>query len=205
MRFAPDGSFFMSAVAAATLLLAWLSRWTLIVTLPLAALVFWFFRDPERSPQGDGLVSPADGEVIEICETEHPYTGKALKVGIFMNVFSVHVNRMPSAGTIEYLEYAPGKKWFANADKASLENERMYVGYSSADGPVLLTQIAGLVARRIVCRLKKGDRLERAQRFGMIKFGSKVDVYLPLSLKCTAEIGQKVTAGQTVIAVRGQK
>ena len=139
--------------------------------------------------------------MIEIYETEHPYTGKALKVGIFMNVFSVHVNRMPSAGTVEYLEYVPGKKWFANADKASLENERMYVGYSSADGPVLLTQIAGLIARRIVCRLKKGDRLERAQRFGMIKFGSKVDVYLPPSLKCTAKIGQKVAAGQTVIAV----
>lgn len=202
MKFAPDGYFFMSAVAAVTLLLAWLSRWTLIVMLPLAALAFWFFRDPERTPEGVGLVSPADGEVIEICETEHPYTGKALKIGIFMNVFSVHVNRMPSAGTIEYLEYVPGKKWFANADKASLENERMYVGYSSEDGPVLLTQIAGLVARRIVCRLKKGDRLERAQRFGMIKFGSKVDVYLPLSLKCTAKVGQKVTAGQTVVAVR---
>lgn len=202
MKFAPDGYFFMAAITAVTLLLTWLSHWTLTVMLPLAALVFWFFRDPERMPQGPGAVSPADGEVIEIYETEHPYTGKALKVGIFMNVFSVHVNRMPSSGTIEYLEYVPGKKWFANAGKASLENERMYVGYLSADGPVLLTQIAGLIARRIVCRLKKGDRLERGQRFGMIKFGSKVDVYLPLSLKCTVKIGQKVTAGQTVIAAK---
>ncbi len=200
MKFAPDGYFFMAAVFAATLLLAWFCRWTLVVMLPLLAVVVWFFRDPERVPEGPGLVSPADGEVVEIYETEHPYTGKALKIGVFMNVFSVHVNRMPSAGTIEYLEYVPGKKWFANADKASLENERMYVGYRSEHGPVLLTQIAGLVARRIVCRLKKGDVLDRAQRFGMIKFGSKVDVYLPLSLSCRVKIGQKVRAGQTVIA-----
>ena len=117
-----------------------------------------------------------------------------------MNVFSVHVNRMPSSGTIEYLEYAPGKKWFANADKASLENERMYVGYRDEHGPVLLVQIAGLVARRIVCRLRKGDSLERAQRFGMIKFGSKVDVYLPLTAKVTVKLGDQVYAGQTVIA-----
>lgn len=190
----------MAAVFVATLLLAWFCRWTLVAMLPLLAVVLWFFRDPERVPDGPGLVSPADGEVVEIYETEHPYTGRTLKIGVFMNVFSVHVNRMPSAGTIEYLEYVPGKKWFANADKASLENERMYIGYRGEHGPVLLTQIAGLVARRIVCRLKKGDVLDRAQRFGMIKFGSKVDVYLPPSLSCRVKIGQKVRAGETVIA-----
>ena len=205
MKLARDGYPTIAALIFMTAGGGLISPWISACLFVPLCIVVWFFRDPERTPEGAGLVSPADGEVIEIYETEHPYTGKALKVGIFMNVFSVHVNRMPSAGTVEYLEYVPGKKWFANADKASLENERMYVGYSSADGPVLLTQIAGLVARRIVCRLKKGDRLERAQRFGMIKFGSKVDVYLPLSLKCTAEIGQKVAAGQTVIAVRGQK
>lgn len=200
MKFAPDGYAFMFGTFAVAVLLAFWCRWTLVLTLSVLAIVVYFFRDPERTPEGPGWISPADGKVIEIFETEHPYTGKALKIGVFMNVFSVHVNRMPSSGTIEYLEYAPGKKWFANADKASLENERMYVGYRDEHGPVLLVQIAGLVARRIVCRLRKGDSLERAQRFGMIKFGSKVDVYLPLTAKVTVKLGDQVYAGQTVIA-----
>lgn len=204
MRFAPDGYVFMFGTIAAAALLGLWRPWTLILGLPAAALVVWFFRDPERTPAGPGYVSPADGQVIEIFETEHPYTGRALKVGIFMNVFSVHVNRMPSDGEIEFLDYVPGKKWFANLDKASLENERMYVGYRSGGKRVLLVQIAGLVARRIVCRLKKGDRLSRAQRFGMIKFGSKVDVYLPLSAKLNVKLGDKVFAGQTVIAADGE-
>lgn len=204
MRFAPDGYVFMFGTIAAAALLGLWRPWTLILGLPAAALVVWFFRDPERTPAGPGYVSPADGQVIEIFETEHPYTGRALKVGIFMNVFSVHVNRMPSDGEIEFLDYVPGKKWFANLDKASLENERMYVGYRCGGKRVLLVQIAGLVARRIVCRLKKGDRLSRAQRFGMIKFGSKVDVYLPLSAKLNVKLGDKVFAGQTVIAADGE-
>ena len=204
MKFAPDGYIFMFGTFAVTLLLALWCRWTLVLMLPMLVIVFNFFRDPDRVPAGPGYVSPADGKVIEIFETDHPYTGKALKVGIFMNLFSVHVNRMPSSGEVEFLEYAPGKKWFANADKASLENERMYVGYRDEHGPVLLVQIAGLVARRIVCRLKKGDRLDRAQRFGMIKFGSKVDVYLPLTTKIKVKLGDQVFAGQTVIAEAGE-
>ena len=190
----------MACAAAVTVLLGLFSPWTPVVSLPILLLVVWFFRDPERTPEGEGFVSPADGKVVEIFETEHPYTGKALKVGIFMNVFSVHVNRMPTSGVIEYLEYVPGKKWFADADKASEDNERMYIGYASGRERVLLTQIAGLVARRIVCRLKKGDVLRRGERFGMIKFGSKVDVYLPLSATCLVKTGQNVKAGQTVIA-----
>lgn len=200
MKFAPDGYLFMACTAAVTVLLGLFSPWTPVVSLPILLLVVWFFRDPERTPEGEGFVSPADGKVVEIFETEHPYTGKALKVGIFMNVFSVHVNRMPTSGVIEYLEYVPGKKWFADADKASEDNERMYIGYASGRERVLLTQIAGLVARRIVCRLKKGDVLRRGERFGMIKFGSKVDVYLPLSATCLVKTGQNVKAGQTVIA-----
>lgn len=200
MKFAREGYFMMASTAVITLLSAFFCRPALWITLPLLALIVQFFRDPERTPDGAGFVSPADGKVVEIIETEHPYTGRATKIGIFMDVFSVHVNRMPSSGTIEYLEYVPGSKWFADAAKASEVNERMYVGYKSAHGPVLLTQIAGLLARRIVCPLKKQDRLERAQRFGMIRLGSKVDVYLPPDVKCTVQTGQKVKAGQTVIA-----
>ena len=200
MKLARDGYAAIFYVLAASALLALVSEYTLAATLPILLLVLWFFRDPERTPDGVGYVSPADGKVIEIYETEHPYTGKAVKIGIFMNAFSVHVNRMPSAGTVEYLEYAPGAKWFANAPKASSINERMYIGYSSERGRVMLVQIAGLLARRIVCRLKKGDSLERAERFGMIKLGSKVDVYLPVGTQVKVGIGQKVSAGKTIIA-----
>lgn len=200
MKLARDGYAAIKLLAVAALILAVISYYTLIVTVPIFLLVLCFFRDPERTPQGAGYVSPADGKVIEILQSEHPYTGKAIKIGIFMNLFSVHVNRMPSDGIIEYLEYAPGKKWFANAPKASSLNERMYIGYKSDKGNILLTQIAGLAARRIVCRLRKGTKLERAQRFGMIKLGSKVDVYLPVSSQVKVKVGQNVRAGETVIA-----
>ena len=200
MKFAPDGYRSIAVTCALTVVSLFLCSAALVVTLPLFALSVWFYRDPDRTPEGPGLTSAADGEVVEIFETEHPYMGKALKIGVFMSHLSVHVNRMPSDGEIQYLEYVPGRKWLASAEKASEVNERMYVGYQSEQGPVLVCQIAGLLARRIVCRLKKGDRLERAQRFGMIKLGSKVDVYLPLGVKCVVKVGQKVKAGQTVIA-----
>ena len=200
MKFAQDGYRSMAVTCALAVISLLFCKIALVVTLPVFALTLWFYRDPDRTPEGPGLVSAADGEVVEIFETEHPYTGKALKVGVFMSPLSIHVNRMPSDGEIQYLEYVPGKKWLASAEKASEENERMYVGYHSEQGNVLVCQIAGLLARRIVCRLKKGDRLEKAQRFGMIKLGSKVDVYLPLGVKCIVKVGQKVKAGQTVIA-----
>ncbi|MDY3868537.1 MAG: phosphatidylserine decarboxylase [Pyramidobacter sp.] len=200
MKFAPDGYRSMATTGILALLSIFLCPWSLAVTLPLFAVTFWFYRDPDRTPDGDGIVSAADGVVVEIFETEHPYTGRALKVGVFMNPFNVHVNRMPSSGEIQFLEYVPGKKWVASAEKASEVNERHYMGYMSEHGPVLVCQIAGLLARRIVCRHKKGEVLERAQRFGMIKLGSKVDVYLPLGVKCIVKVGQKVLAGKTVIA-----
>ena len=171
------------------------------LAVPLA-FVFWFFRDPDRVPAApNGFVSPADGKVVEIFEAEHEYTGKAMKIGIFMSGFDVHVNRFPVKGTIEYLNYVPGKKWFAIAPKASEINERFYVGASSEFGRFVLVQIAGIMARRIVCRVHKGDTIDRGARYGMIKLGSKVDVYLPAGIVPSVKIGDMVKAGETVIGV----
>lgn len=174
---------------------------SLILLIPLG-IVVWFFRDPERIPDSsDGFISPADGKVVEIEEVTHEYTGTVIKIGIFMNAFNVHVNRFPFAGKVGFTQYVPGKKWFAIAPKASEINERFYVGAESEYGRFLLTQIAGILARRIVCRVKTGDLLDRGQRYGMIKLGSKVDIYLPNSIVPSVCIGDKVTAGKTVIGV----
>jgi phosphatidylserine decarboxylase len=178
---------------------AWLSGGAVI----LCGFAFWFYRDPDRTPpEGEGvLVAPADGRVVEIVSVTHPFTGEATKVGIFMNVFSVHVNRVPCRGSVEYLEYVPGRKIAAFAPKASEVNERHYVGLSTAYGPVLLVQIAGLLARRIVCRVRRGDVLSTGDRYGMIKLGSKVDIYLPKSVKLQVKIGDKVYAGKSLLGV----
>ena len=180
-----------------------ISPWMAAIMSVFLAIVVWFFRDPERELPVDPevWVSPADGKVVEIEKASCSYVGEAIKVGIFMSPFDVHVNRVPYDGIVDYLEYVPGKKWMACAPKASEENERMLVGLETAHGRILLVQIAGFLARRIVCRLKKGDRLCRGQRFGMIKLGSKVDVYLPLSVKCSVTIDQKVKAGKSVLGV----
>lgn len=172
---------------------------TALFLVPLLGLVVWFFRDPRRVPEGDGFLSPADGKIVEITGAEHRFTGKALKIGIFMSPLDVHINRFPCRGTVEFLEYVPGKKWVAFAPKASEENERMYSGIATEFGPVLLVQIAGLLARRIVCRLRRGDVLERGARFGLIKLGSRVDIYLPSCVRLKVAEGDRVFAGRTVL------
>lgn len=169
------------------------------VLAPLLGLMVWFFRDPERVPDGPGFLSPADGRVVEILKTSHPFTGEALKIGIFMNPLDVHVNRAPAAGTVRRLEYVPGKRLPAFRPKASELNERMYVGLDTEHGPLLLVQIAGFLARRIVCRLRRGEELGRGERFGMIKLGSRVDVYLPPEVRAEVKLGERVFAGRTVL------
>ena len=203
MKFAKDGwpTIIALAIVAAlfSALLPWL--WPGVTTFVFLGLAIWFYRDPDRAiPEGgDIFVSPADGKVVEIEPATHPFTGASLKVGIFMNAFSVHVNRAPCEGTVEYLEYAPGKKIAAFAPKASEVNERHYVGLSTAHGPVLLVQIAGLLARRIVCRVRRGDVLSAGERYGMIKLGSKVDICLPADVKLAVKVGDKVYAGKSVL------
>lgn len=172
----------------------------------LAALfVLQFFRDPPRDiPQGEGLVlSPADGRVIKVERTQDPYAQReAILVSVFMNVFNVHSNRSPVDGVIEKVQYFPGKFVNADLDKASLENERNAIVLKTAQGKtVTFVQVAGLIARRILCYVKAGDQLSRGQRYGFIRFGSRVDVYLPLEANVKVSIGEKVSATSTVLAV----
>ena len=172
----------------------------------LAALfVLQFFRDPPRDiPQGEGLVlSPADGRVIKVERTQDPYAQReAILVSVFMNVFNVHSNRSPVDGVIGKVQYFPGKFVNADLDKASLENERNAIVLKTAQGKtVTFVQVAGLIARRILCYVKSGDPLSRGQRYGFIRFGSRVDVYLPLEANVKVTIGEKVSATSTVLAV----
>lgn len=170
----------------------------------LSGWCLWFFRDPERNPAqplDSGILCPADGKIIQIREVEYPYLleGKALRVCIFMNVFNVHVNRVALDGVVENVEYHPGKFFGAYAEKASLDNEQMGVVLASHGKKIMFVQIAGFIARRIVCRLKKGDEVVQGQRFGLIRFGSRVDVYLPVGTRLLVSLGDKVHAGATWI------
>lgn len=203
MRIARDGLptiTFLALCAGAFAFISWIPCAVMCVIL---GVVLWFFRDPERTAnyEDGGFYSPADGKVVEISECEHEFTGRALKVGIFMNLFSVHVNRTPCTGRVDYLEYVPGKKIAAFSPKASEINERNYVGLSTQWGRVMMVQIAGLVARRIVCRLKRGDILDVGQRYGMIKLGSRVDLYVPCDTLIRVKMGENVKAGETLIGV----
>ena len=179
-------------------LLAWLG-------LGLTAFVLSFFRDPERFVPEDKklMVSPADGKVILVEQVEDTdFTGgAATKISIFMNVFNVHVNRNPLGGTVERIIYRPGKFYAADSAKGALQNEVCGVVLRTDDRQrFAYVQMAGLIARRIVCWLEPGDKVERGRRFGLIRFGSRVDLYLPPDSQTLVEVGQKVRAGETPIA-----
>ena len=193
---------FISA-AAVSWALGWYKAAAVLTALSIFSL--WFFRNPERiAPEGPGLaVAPADGRVVFVGEVEDArYTdARVLKISIFMNVFNVHVNRAPETGTVKRVLYNPGKFVSANLDKASLDNEQNAVVVEDEQGRRLaFVQIAGFIARRIVCYLQVGMAVERGRRYGMIMFGSRVDVYLPSAVTVTAEAGQRVQAGRSVIA-----
>jgi phosphatidylserine decarboxylase len=220
----PEGrKFGLIAVGVALvflLLLDWeIVGWPLLL---LSAGVFAFFRDPERVvPQGDDLiVSPADGLVSLISQVPPPLelqgpdgqgspglgTEPVTRISIFMSVFDVHINRAPVSGTVRRVIYIPGKFMNADLDKASDDNERQHVLFERADGqPIACTQIAGLVARRIVPFIKPGDIVAAGQRIGLIRFGSRVDVYLPQGTDAKVLLGQTVIAGETVLAELGRQ
>jgi phosphatidylserine decarboxylase len=170
----------------------------------IALFVLQFFRDPARVvPQkANAVLSPADGRIVVVEKTQDPYASReALKISVFMNVFNVHSNRAPVDGEIEKVQYFPGKFVNADLDKASIENERNALTITATNGQtVTCVQVAGLIARRILCYVKPGDRLVRGQRYGFIRFGSRVDVYLPVSATPKVMVGEKVSATETILA-----
>jgi phosphatidylserine decarboxylase len=201
------------AVFAAVNLLAWLlSGWLALVLLPITIWCIAFFRDPERTaPTEAGLIiCPADGKLLPVIDAVPPEElglGPAPRprLSVFMNVFNVHVNRSPVTGTVTAKAYRPGKFFNASFDKASVHNERMSLrlrpeGSTEPARDLAVVQIAGLVARRIVCDVNQGEGLQRGHRFGIIRFGSRVDVYLPEGCTILAQPGTMVRAGETVLA-----
>jgi len=202
---ARPGFSFIGAAAFTTFVFALLGLIVpALLGLVLTFFIVYFFRDPDRViPNGDGLVvSPADGKIViaGMVENSTYYEGTCLKVSIFMSVFNVHVNRMPCGGEVKKIDYYPGKFINANLDKASKENEQNAIYLETEDGRRICTvQIAGLIARRIICKVQEGDAVNRGQRLGMICFGSRLDVYLPKDSQLKVAVGDIVKAGTTVL------
>jgi len=180
--------------------------WFLSFLLLFLALFFaYFFRDPERQiPSDENLIlSPADGKIVAIETASEPLflKSQAQKISIFLSPLDVHINRIPVSGKVDYFSYLPGKFLAAYKDKASTDNEQTAIGISSPNGKILFKQIAGILARRIVCRLKPGQDVHAGEKFGMIRFGSRVDIFLPEGLELKVQKGDKVTGGETIMAV----
>ena len=202
-----EGYRFLTIAAVITFILLLISNFLGIISFILTIWVYYFFRDPERFPINDEnyLVSPADGIISKITETKGPTelgleNKKFTRVSIFMNVFNCHVNRIPSSGKIDKIFYKPGKYINASLDKASEDNERNYVKLSNSKGDELvLVQVAGLIARRIVCDIKENDETTQGDRFGMIRFGSRVDLYFE-NYQLMVQQNQKTIGGETIIA-----
>ena len=173
------------------------------IGLLLTGFIVYFFRDPERIGPDDEdiIVAPADGKIIQVEKVfdERFLQEHAYKISIFMSVFDVHVNRLPFSGEVERIIYSPGRFYAANTDQAALENENCAIVVSANNFRYAVVQVAGLVARRIVCWTDKGDKLERGARFGMIRFGSRVDVFLPQHIQLEVASGKRVKAGETVL------
>jgi phosphatidylserine decarboxylase len=201
---AREGWPFLAIAAAVSLLVTYFGGWWSVPLWLATAFILQFFRDPPREVPDDpsAVVSPADGRVVEVSRSEDPYLRReALKVSVFMNVFNVHSNRAPADGVVKERWYVAGSFVNAALDKASLSNERNALWIQRDDGRDLTcVQVAGLIARRILCYVEPGARLARGQRFGFIRFGSRVDLYLPPDAQVKAAIGEKVYAAESVLA-----
>jgi phosphatidylserine decarboxylase len=202
---AREGWPFLAIAVAASLLVAWLAGWWWSLPLWLAALfVLQFFRDPPREVPEDprAVVAPADGRIVAVERARDAWLERdALKISVFMNVFNVHSNRAPVDGTVKQVWYHAGRFLNAALDKASVDNERNALWFRTRAGAdVTCVQIAGLIARRILCYVSAGAELQRGERFGFIRLGSRVDVYLPTTAQPVAAIGDKVYAASSVLA-----
>jgi phosphatidylserine decarboxylase len=201
---AKEGWPYLALVGFITLLVQYLGgtawSWPLWI---IFIFVLQFFRDPQRIPAmgRDLVLSPADGRIVVVAKATDPYAGReALKISVFMNVFNVHSNRSSVNGLVKEIQYFPGKFVNADLDKASTENERNAVVIDANGQIVTLVQVAGLIARRILCYIHVGDRLKAGERYGFIRFGSRVDVYLPLTAEPLVSVGDKVFATNTALA-----
>lgn len=201
---APEGRIFILGALALALLFYFIWPWLLIPGLLIVLFFIWFFRNPERSGSEapDTLFSPADGKIMSITQIDHDafIGGPAIKVSIFLSVFNVHINRSPLSGTVELVEYRQGKFLPAFKSHASEINERNTIGISGNRHRVLVRQITGFLARRIVCDVRQGDLLKQRQRFGMIKFGSGTDLIFPACYTLSVREKDKVKGGRTPIA-----
>jgi phosphatidylserine decarboxylase len=212
IRTAPEGRVFIVVAWVVALVLIGLavartSAWWIVAAAVWGVLAVWvvaFFRDPERAwSRGEQLiVAPADGKVVSVTQVDEPtfLQGRAERISIFMNVFDCHVNRYPADGTVAYRHYNPGAFGHAGAEKASLSNEQSSIGVTTGRGKLLIRQIAGLVARRIVTDHQLGEVVHQGERLGMIRFGSRVDLFLPLGTPVLVHVGDTTRVGVTVVA-----
>ena len=200
---AREGWLVLLAALVAALIATWLIGGWSIPFWIWAVFALQFFRDPARVPpaDADAVIAPADGRIVSVEKVRDEYLEReALKISVFMNVFNVHSNKSPVDGEVKGQWYTPGRFVNADLDKASTENERNAIHIRAERGDVTCVQIAGLIARRILCYVRTGDQLVRGQRYGFIRFGSRVDVYLPTTARPEVSIGQKVTGGRTILA-----
>lgn len=211
MSFAKDGIgtllaiLFLAVIFSAGLLInrSWLMKGFVVLVWVFVLFSLYFFRDPERTIPTDEnvIVSPADGKVIIIRKVkENTYLkGPATQVSIFMSVFDVHVNRIPMSGTVGYFKYYPGKFLPAYREKASTDNEQTVIGIENDRSKILFKQIAGIIARRVICHVREGYHVTKGKRFGMIKFGSRADIFLPENVEVNVKLKQKVKGGESII------
>ena len=204
-----EGYRFVAIAAVVTFILLLINNYLGLIGLVISIWVYYFFRDPERFPINDEkyLVSPADGKITQIIETNGPKelgleNKKYTRISVFMDVLCCHVNRVSCSGKIDKIFYKPGKYINATLDKSSEENERNYVKLKNSNGnELIIVQIAGMIARRIVCDVKEGDTINQGDRFGMIRFGSRVDLYFE-NYNLLVRTGQNTVAGETLLAIK---